>query len=138
MIKQLQEYTDAQKTIDKYIDIFDDMVKDFMAWWRGCQWFESIKIGENTCTVYYSETIMGETETECIDIPTEIVEQYVQGDTGNATQRFIKWHKEEVERRKIAEEEREKREAEERAKQSEEAQYKQYLKLKEKYEKEGK
>lgn len=34
MIKELQEFTEAQKTISKYNNIFIDMIKDFTATWR--------------------------------------------------------------------------------------------------------
>lgn len=63
MIKELQEFTEAQKTISKYNSIFVDMVKDFTATWRAHYWFERIEIAEDKCTVWCDETIMGDTET---------------------------------------------------------------------------
>ena len=133
MIKELQEFTEAQKTISKYNNIFIDMVKDFTATWRANYWFERIEIDEDKCTVWCDETIMGDTETVWLDIPTSIIELYVQGEHGKALKQFSIWWEEEKERKLKAEEEQEKREEEEQEK----AQYQQYLILKEKFEKKG-
>lgn len=143
-IEKLHAYQNACETINAVENELRKMVDAFFNDCTGIWYFQSLDYGNESCTAlsvpkvaYLSveEVITGEGEYYTFPVPTSIIRKYLDSDKAEAAKEFQKWHKEYREQKQREEEEEERREEEAIAKKKEEDEYKQYLQLKEKFEK---
>lgn len=142
-MEKLKVYQDAQKIVIEVKHELRQMVDAFFADCQGSWYYRDLEydgvITEGSIpkiiNLCVEEVIMGEGEYYTFPVPSAIIRKYLDGDKEEAAKEFQKWHKEYWEQKKREEEEAERRKEEALAKEREEDEYKQYIQLKEKFEK---
>ena len=142
-IEKLKAYQDAQKIVNEVEHELCQMVDAFFADCQGSWYYDNLDydgvITEGSIpkiiNLCVEEVIMGEGVYYTFPVPSSIIRKYLDGNKEEAAKEFQTWHKEYREQKKREEEEAKRREKEVLEKAREEYEYKQYLQLKEKFEK---